>query len=413
MAFLLLLSVFIAPSQTVLRSQETEIKIIFRESAGQYYSTALYSTLISDLIRQGVVVEKYNASEALPSLEELLQFDVLVIPNPGTQDFSSEELDLIKQFVDAGKGVIILGDVAYYGSTYGKPDYLNNLLASLGVVDKVIFWGSNNNGDELYDDTSNVAGRPWQVVVTADYFKPHIISVGIEEIVTTSASLIVKDPKIIVATTPPTSYAADANGNPHARGSLPWLVAIDTGKGKIIVCGSSRMFSDRPLSGLGSAYIQYKDNEKLFFNFIWWLTGVQLKAPVRVSIFIPIMDIFGLLAGIVAAYAFQMNPRKIFIFSFISGVFFALIAALQTALFGATIVGVAWPGWGYVSSGLTAEFTIFGASGQYEIPAWQVAAMRYFLTGILEIFFGTFLFWIILKIDKYFDLGIARRIQYE
>ncbi|MHA1589732.1 MAG: hypothetical protein ACTSVA_03890 [Candidatus Njordarchaeales archaeon] len=408
---LIILGIFVAPNQIILRGQE-EIRIIFRNSLGQYYSTNRYTLLINDLSSQGVIVGSYNASEALPSLDELLQYDVLVIPNPGDEDFSSEELDLIKQFVDAGKGLIVLGDVAYGGNTYGKPDYLNKLLEYLGIRDKVEFWGTNAKGDELYDNSINVAGRGWQVIVSSKYFKPHIISVGIEKVVITSTLLIVKDPAVIVATTPETSYAADADGNIHAKGLLPWLAAIDTGKGKIVVCGSSRMFSDRPLSGLGSAYIQYEDNEKLFFNFIWWLTGKKLKAPVRIQVFIPIMDIFGLLAGAVTAYAFRMNMRKIFGFSFISGLFFALIAALQTALFGATIVGVAWPGWGYVSSGLTAQFTIFGIAGEYKIPAWQVAATRYFLTGILEIFFGTFLFWLILEIDEYFDLGIAKRIHY-
>ena len=380
-------------------TDNTELKIVFRNSKNQYYSTERYTTIINDLQKMGVEVSSYNATAAPLPLENLSQYDVLVIPNPGT-GFTEEELSIIKEYLEGGGNLLIMGDIQYDDRHYGKPDELNYLLSYLELDSKVKFWGTNDNGDEIKDDVNN-AGRPWQVIVTSEYFKPHIISVGISKVAVNSPSLIVTDPSIIVATSPPTSYAEDTQGNIHARGSIPWLVAIETGGGRVVICGGSKIFSDAQIYGTGQSYIAYGDNERLFFNIIWWLTGVKIKAPVTAKVFIPILDIFGIIAGIVGAHFYRLKSREVLVFSVIGGFFFALIAILQVIIFGETVIGVSWPGWGYVTSGLP---------GEIAVEAWQVAGMRYFLAGIIIILMGAVLYWLVLKIDEYLELGIREKL---
>ena len=119
------------------------------------------------------------------------------------------------------------------------------------------------------------------------------------------------------------------------------------------------------------------------------------------KVFLPILDIFGIIAGIVGAHFLRLKSREIAIFAAIGGIFFALIAITQILLFGETVIGISWPGWGYVSSGL---------GGEIPVAAWAVAGMRYFLGGIIIVLLGVFIYWIILKIDDYLDLGIQKRL---
>lgn len=386
---------------TSVYSQEDNISIIFRNSIGQYYSTNLYRTLISDLESVGVQVASYNASESLPSFSNLSQYDLLVIPNPGT-GFSQEELSLIKQYLESGGNILIMGDIQYDDRHYGKPNELNSLLAYLELSSKVMFWGTNDNGDEIKDDSSNVGSRSWQVLVTSKYFNPHIISVGIEKVVVNSPSLIVSDPNIIVATSPTSSYAEDTQGNIHKRGQIPWLVAIETSGGKVVVCGGSRIFSDATLYGTGTNYISYADNEKLFFNIVWWVTNQKISAPVRVVVYYSLLDYIGIIVGIIVAHIFNLKSKDILLYALLAGVIFALIGITQILVLGETVIGVLGSSWGYVTTAL---------GGQMGIDAWAIAGMRFFLAGLVLVALGAAIYWLIMKIDEYLKLGIRERLS--
>ncbi len=382
-------------------SQENKVSIIFRNSLGQYYSTDLYQTLINDLEKAGVSVSSYNASDSLPTIDNLTAYDILVIPNPGT-GFSDEELSLIKKFLESGGNLIIMGDIQYDDRHYGKPNELNSLLSSIGLSNKVMFWGTNDNGDEIKDDSSNVGSRNWQISVSSKYFNPHIISVGIEKVVVNSPSLIVSDPNIIVATTPPSSYAEDTQGNIHKRGQIPWLVAIETSGGKVVVCGGSRIFSDATLYGMGTNYISYGDNEKLFFNIVWWITGEKISAPVRVVVYYDLLDYIGIIVGILVAHLFKLKSKEVLLYALLAGVIFALIGIVQVLVIGETVIGTFGSGWGYVATSL---------GSQMGIDAWAIAGMRFFLAGLVLVAVGAAIYWLIIKIDEYLKLGIREKLS--
>jgi len=250
-----------------------ELKVLWDEGHGQYYTSARYSILISDLLGQKVMVDAVS-TELNASV--LSGYSILVVTNP-VEPLSPDEISAVAQFVQGGGSLILTGDVQYSGYTFGQPDYLSAVLEGLGVVDRVRFWGTNDCGDEIYDDTSKVLNA-WQVVVEGEYFNNcNAIAWGIQRVAIESASLNVTDSNIIVATTPPSSYTRDVNNVLRRSGRIPWLAALEVGEGKVIVCGSSKMFSDLDIYGTGQDYITYEYNEYLFFNFIWWMAG-KLKA---------------------------------------------------------------------------------------------------------------------------------------
>ena len=240
--------------------------LLWDDSHNQYYYSGRFNMLISDLKSLGIVVK--TPSTGL-NANLLANYSVLVVANPRIP-LSPDEIFDVAEFVQGGGALILLGDIQHGGNTYGQPDNLNAILEGVGVADKVRFWGTNDCGDEIYDNVSKVL-FDWQVIANGKYFKPHMISEGIDQIAINSASLNVTDSDVIVATTPPTSYTKDVNGEHQRSDRIPWLAALEVGEGKVVICGSSKMFSDREINGTGQAYITYEDNERLFFNFLRWL----------------------------------------------------------------------------------------------------------------------------------------------
>lgn len=393
-------STFLTASH-IASAQEEPIKLLWDDAHDQYYSSSKFQTLFSSLRDQEVEVEGSTANLTLSLLQN---YSILVIANPRAE-LSSEEITAVSEFVKGGRALIILGDIQYDDRHYGQPDNLNAILEKLGVADQIRFWGTNDNGDEIYDDV-HYAGATFQPTVTKEYFKPHIISVGIEEVVINSASLIVTNPDIIVATSDSDAYAMDTQGNRHASGYVPWLAALNVDKGKVIVCGSSKMFSDLAIYNVGTSFISYKDNMKLFFNFIWWLTGKQLKPPAQITMFIPIVDIFGIVAGIFAQYNFKGNVTRLEKYAVIVALIYAIIAVIQAFMLNTIVFGLILPNWGRVTAGIASENLPF------DLPLWFVAGARYFLAGIFEVAAGAILFAAIMWLDREFDLGLAKKIGY-
>ena len=406
LASLLLLAAISLALTPRVGAEEQVIKVLWDGYHDQYYNIEQYKVLVDHLSSVNVIVD--GNDEPL-TLDVLSEYDVLVIANPNAP-LSEDELQAVKDFVVGGGGLILMGDVQYTSSAgprkYGKPDNLNAVLEALGVVDRVSYWGTNDCGDEIKHDSVNVK-YPWQVVVKKEYFKAHLISVGIEEVAINSALLSVTDPDVVIAVTDPGAYAEDVNGNVHAGGSLPWLAALEVGQGKVVVCGSSKMFSDREIYGTGMSYISYADNEKLFYNFLWWITGVYIAPPAKIEIFVPILDLFGLLAGFFAAYNFRGSMRDVEKYAVLVAVVYVVIAVVQVQVLGTVVFGIALPGWGRPTAPITSE-----ASG-ITIPVWGVAAMRYFLAGLFEAAIGAAVFGIVMWVDKTYELGISKKIGYK
>jgi len=403
---LLFVSLLALVSVGAFAQQDEEIKILWDDIHGQYYNSGLCGSLISDLEGQGVIVDRNSTEFVITELNATLLsgYSILVLPNPQGRPLTQDEISSIADFVQGGGGLIILGDVQYlYIGTkyyYGQPDSLNDILRELGVADKVQFWGTNNRGDEIKDDIALV-GRNWQQPVGSEYFNPHIISAGIKKVVTNTASLEVADSDVIVATSPPTSYTVDVDNVRHRSGRIPWLVALEVGEGKVVICGSSKMFSNVNIAGIGQPFISYGDNEKLFFNLIWWLTGQRLVAPAAVTTFFPFLDIFGFIAGIFAVHNFKRDMRKLGIYIGLVGIFYMAIAIGQSLLAGNIYFGTAIPGWGQATGGLTDPESPW----RVIVPAWGVAAGKYFFAGVIFSAAGAIYFMIVLRFAKEYRIS--------
>jgi len=403
----LFIALFALISVGAFAQQDEEIKILWDDGHGQYYSSGLCGSLISDLEDQGVVVDAVSTGLNATLLSG---YSILVLPNPQGGPLTQDEISAIADFVQGGGGLILLGDVQYlYLGTkyyYGQPDSLNAVLEGLGVANKIQFWGTNNRGDEIIDDTLYI-GRRWQQPVGSEYFNPHIISAGIKKVVTNSASLVVTDSSVIVATSPSTSFTEDVNNVRVRSGRIPWLVALEVGEGKVVICGSSKMFSNVFIAGVGQPFIGYEDNEKLFFNFIWWLTGQRLVAPAVITTFFPYLDIFGFLAGIFAVHNFKRRENgektnwiKVGIYIILVSIFYMAIAIGQSLISGNIYFGTAIPGWGQATAALRDP----ESPVQIVIPAWGVAAGKYFFAGLIFCAAGAIYFAIVLRFAKEYGI---------
>ena len=384
---LYLIVYILALNYACLAQPNNQVRILWDNSHQQYYSSDLFTILINDLKKVSIeVVPNDNPLNET----DLSLYDVVVIPNPRTP-LTNEELTSIRDYVLNGGTLIIMGDVQYDDRKYGKPDYLNAILEVLGLTSKFRYWGTNDNGDEIYSTVDAVV-NPWQVLVTSEYFKPSIFSVGIKKVVINGASFEVFDPNVIVATTSPNAYAEDTKSVQHSYGKIPWLVAAEVGNGKVVAVCGSRVFSDKEVIGVGIPFISYGDNEKLFLNIVWWLTGYQPPRPSKIELFIPFMDVFGVLTGFLVAYATRWSVEKVSRYVFLTGVMFALAAALEVIIVGTTVFGIAYPGWGVVSAGIATEY--------FTVPAWAVAAGRYFFAGLFDAVSGAIIALIALIIRK-------------
>ena len=374
--------------------QDEEIKMLWDDGHGIYHNSGRNSILISDLEAQGVVVDAVSTGLNTSLLSD---HSILVISNPA-EPLSSGEISAVAQFVKEGGAFILLGDIQYGGWTHGQPDNLNAILEGLEIADKVRFWGTNDRGDEIYDEDSKVLNI-WQPIVESKYFTPHIIAVGIKKVAINSASLEATS-EVVMATSPPTSFTMDVNAYVadvstwvrHRSGRIPWLAALEVGEGKVVICGSSKMFSDREIYGTGQVFISYEDNEKLFFNFIWWLTGQRLVAPAAITTFFPYLDILGFIAGFFAVHNFKRDTRKLGIYIGLVGVCYMAIAIGQSLIAGNIYFGTAMPGWGQATVGLETENLPFEA-----VPAWGVAAVKYFFAGAIFSAAGVIYFMIVLR----------------
>jgi competence protein ComEC len=178
----------------------------------------------------------------------LTDVNVLVIPEPGTGsvDLSATELTTVKEFVDAGGGVLVSTRCDYGGRS--NSEGVNRLLKKLGANIRV-------NDDEVKDDTSN-AGCPWFLNVST--FPSNAIKDVQILLSQSSASLLDANMKpltatgkvILFATGDTDTYNIDSDGANDAviypKGTK---VALDAGEvlpkgGKIAVFGAGHMSSN-------------------------------------------------------------------------------------------------------------------------------------------------------------------------
>lgn len=188
--------------------------------------------------------------------EGLKDYDVLILTNP-KKDLTDEEVKAIREFVQNGGGLIVAGD--WY--KYVNSKSLNALLTGTGVTfEKTELMDDVENSGRSYYPFVGVYNRNCSITkFIPDNWKMYFNGDTLR--VTGNATWVIRGFD--------TAYAVSPDGSVvHDKGSEPVVAAaVVLGKGRIVVYGSSRAFSD----AYHSRYI--RSNWPFIKGALLWLVG--------------------------------------------------------------------------------------------------------------------------------------------
>lgn len=255
----------------------------------------------------------------------LSDVDVLIIASPDQSNaFTASEVAAIDEMMNNGSSLLLLGDPSIgQNSTYwansqlqdlGETIAINRLLDSLNITGprfSVLYDEDDDRyrGDAMFDlnQTLNETA-PWVIGMdSSTWDSTHPIFKNINEVVLMTATLKPLSLVSSIAKSYETSFAQykinDLNmgnytylnqtlyaENPLSysaiNGSFPsWLSAFEYNKTRIVMSGSTIMFSGRTLDieGSDSQWFYTADNSRLFMNMLDWLSEEFVEAPSAIT----------------------------------------------------------------------------------------------------------------------------------
>lgn len=231
----------------------TPVKVLIDNSHNQYYNSKQMLKLATN-IGSELGWEIKGNDEPL-TLDLLKEYDVVILPNPG-EDITDEEAQALKEYVEEGGALLILGD--WY--KYVNADSLNKVVGEFGIM---------FNRDELMDEERNTGASYFPLI---GEFNTHpamkFLTAG-DELYYNGDTLELSGNATWLIRGYETSYAVDGSGNiVKEKGSKPIVAAaVEVGKGRIVAYGSSKALSD-------AYYEHYIDSNWPFIKgVLLWLVG--------------------------------------------------------------------------------------------------------------------------------------------
>ncbi len=256
--------------------------------------------------------------------------DILIVASPDrSSEFEIEEVSAIKEMLNNGSSLLVLGDPAIsQNSTYwseqpfqdlGDNIAVNRFLDALNVTG--VRFSINETGadrywqDAMFDYELALNGtHPWVLRMDTNNWNPeHPIFRDINELVLMTATLKPLDAVGVVATGSESSFAqyrrgpntfanfsfpnmslAEFEERPRSYSAIngtypPWLSAFEYGNSRVVVSGSTIMFSGRTLdlpdsdSRTEQQWFYSADNSHLFMNMLDWLSEGFVEPPSAVE----------------------------------------------------------------------------------------------------------------------------------
>ncbi len=285
---------------------------------------------------------RYNVKINLDPIRNhtLSDVDVLIIASPDrSNEFTASEVAAIDEMLNNGSSLLLLGDasIGQNSSYWGEPQFqdlgetiaINRLLDSLNITGprfSVNYSTSADRywGDAMFDINQTLnSTSPW--VITFDsstWDTTHPIFKNINELVLMTATLKPISLVSSIATGYETSFAQYKRSEfsmanytylnqtlfaerplsySAINGSFPsWLSAFEVNKSRVVVSGSTIMFSGRPLDIENSEtqWFYSADNARLFLNMLDWLSEEFVEAPEAITPMLLISSIV-LVVGVV------------------------------------------------------------------------------------------------------------------
>ncbi|MHA1198898.1 MAG: hypothetical protein ACTSQF_06055 [Candidatus Heimdallarchaeaceae archaeon] len=335
--------IYSATEQPTTEKQIMDYVILYDESHGQYFNRTLMATALESLSNVTVqdpdveiritVLFQENGTEF--NSTNLQGIDLLIITNPGISDddvIVSSERDAILDYVELGGSLFLLSNpLTQNENITGHTSTLNNLLAARNNrLTSARFSASPDqiHSQVLIDDFNSTYGNDSFITINeynttkniltqqVDYFWQEV---EIDNVTIYSTPIILgnerdDDDNIELAKTPFTTYSVDDEYNifrDPGNGFLTWMLSKDFGNSKMVISGSTIMFSDYTISG-NSTWIDENQNLDLWNNLMLWLLDYT-PHPARDP---PAIWVFENYALVVAAISIVIFGISVFIYKY-------------------------------------------------------------------------------------------------
>jgi hypothetical protein len=281
-------------NNNVIGDTTLEYVILFDESHGQYFNRTLMSTALDSLnsllpneSTTEIKIDLLFQEESDFNSTNLQGIDLLIFTNPGLGNengLSSLEINAILDFVELGGSLFLLcNPLTQNVNITGHREPINDLLASRDnrltsarirsgqnasysdvIVDDYLATYSNESFLTLpvHNSTHTIFNQEIKLNETLVYTSS--ITLGNEQISDTSLGL---------GKTPITSYSVDEDYSifrDPANNFLTWLLAKEIENSRMLLSGSTIMFSDLEVAQ-DEIWIEQMDNLDLWKNIILWL----------------------------------------------------------------------------------------------------------------------------------------------
>lgn len=190
------------------------------------------------------------------TVEELTNFQVVVLGNPRECELKSKEIKALQSFVQLGGGLLLISGATIFGKG-GDAARLTNLNT---LTSKFHFEFSEKAiGRQLEGDLSDAATKDEMIMAVPT--TQHPLAKGISQLLfTTSTSIKAED------TTTHLFRAANNPGNPTN------VIAVELDRGRILAMGGATPFFND--------YIGIHDHEIFIIQAFRWLAGHPVNDPV-------------------------------------------------------------------------------------------------------------------------------------
>jgi hypothetical protein len=318
MIFLILISLnTISGSGADAAPVEDPVVILFDEAHGQFFNRSVYSKALTDLenLEEKDMEIVYNTDDF--NRTTLQGVDILICTNPSDW-YTADERHYLGEFLKEGKSLFLLANPLNEENEtlLGRGDILNDLIEiyEIELLDR--YWTNSNdvgdlkNPDVVLNEFSN-AGISEYLTIDINSSSHEILSNihNITSIVTYSCSI--GSSRMSVITASPESHAKTVKDEIYTNPSGIILFGtpgeLEVGA-KILMGGSSIMFSDLNDPILGTSWYESENNSELWLNCIEWLAetnpdtippDIFLDQVLFVTVTITVVSGILLLAGII------------------------------------------------------------------------------------------------------------------
>ncbi len=335
--------IYSATEQPTTEKQILDYVILYDESHGQYFNRTLMATALDSLsnvtvqdpeveIRINLLFQENGTEFNSTNLQGI---DLLIITNPELDnEITSSERDAILDYVELGGSLFMLcNPLTQNENITGHTDTLNDLLAARNNrLTSARFSSSDDqiHSQVIIDDFNSTYGNDSFVTINEYNVTKSILTTNvdyfwqeteIDNVTIYSTPIILgnerpddNDNTVKLGKTPFTSYSVDDEYNIYrdpGNGFLTWMLSKNLGNARMVILGSTIMFSDYVISG-NSTWIEENQNLDLWNNLLLWLLKYT-PHPVRDP---PAIWVFENYALVVAALSLVIFGISVLIYKY-------------------------------------------------------------------------------------------------